>query len=113
MLIDLLKEQGIIPGIKVDKVHHIAPITTNLIFEANIHYAVTRKGVQPMPFTNGETVTEGLDGLAERLCACVRVCVCVCVSVCVSVCVCVRACRYVCVCVCVFAFLLCLYPAST
>jgi fructose-bisphosphate aldolase class 1 len=26
MLIDLLKEQGIIPGIKVDKVHHIALI---------------------------------------------------------------------------------------
>jgi fructose-bisphosphate aldolase class 1 len=65
MLIDLLKEQGIIPGIKVDKVHHIALIFKKKI-KANLYYSVTLKGVQPMPFTDGETVTEGLDGLAER-----------------------------------------------
>lgn len=39
----LLKNLGILPGIKVDK------------------------GLVPLPFTNNENVTQGLDGLAERL----------------------------------------------
>mmetsp|Transcript_5202 Transcript_5202/g.11523 ORF Transcript_5202/g.11523 Transcript_5202/m.11523 type:complete len:306 (-) Transcript_5202:54-971(-) len=41
-LVDLLKEQGMIPGIKVDM------------------------GVQPLYGTNGETVTQGITKLAER-----------------------------------------------
>jgi len=40
--VDILKEQGINPGIKVDK------------------------GVQPLHGTNGEGTTQGLDGLGER-----------------------------------------------
>jgi len=40
--VDLMRSEGIIPGIKVDK------------------------GVAPIPGTDGETVTTGLDGLAER-----------------------------------------------
>src|SRR6478736_8727581 len=39
----LLTDKGIIPGIKVDT------------------------GAKKLPFTDGETVTEGLDGLRERL----------------------------------------------
>jgi fructose-bisphosphate aldolase class I len=39
----LLKSKGIIPGIKVDK------------------------GAKPLPLAQGETITEGLDGLRERL----------------------------------------------
>jgi fructose-bisphosphate aldolase class I len=42
-LVKLLKDQGVIPGIKVDT------------------------GAKPLPFHPGETVTEGLDGLRERL----------------------------------------------
>merc|ERR1712070_248600 len=42
MLVDLLKKQGIIPGIKVDK------------------------GVQPLFGTSGETVTQGIDDLGKR-----------------------------------------------
>jgi fructose-bisphosphate aldolase, class I len=42
-LVDLLQEQGIIPGIKVDL------------------------GAKPLPQAPGETITEGLDGLRERL----------------------------------------------
>lgn len=41
-MVDILKKQGIIPGIKVDK------------------------GVVPLPTTDGETSTQGLDGLANR-----------------------------------------------
>jgi len=41
--VDVLKSAGIIPGIKVDE------------------------GAKPLPFHPGETVTEGLDGLRERL----------------------------------------------
>ena len=40
---DYMKKNGIIPGIKVDK------------------------GTKPLPFSPGETITEGLDGLRERL----------------------------------------------
>ena len=39
----LLESKGVIPGIKVDK------------------------GAKPLPFQPGETITEGLDGLAERI----------------------------------------------
>ena len=39
----LLESKGVIPGIKVDK------------------------GAKPLPFAEGETITEGLDGLRERL----------------------------------------------
>ena len=42
-LVELLEKQGIIPGIKVDL------------------------GAKPLPFAPGETITEGLDGLRERL----------------------------------------------
>src|SRR3954469_2759953 len=42
-LVELLEKQGIIPGIKVDL------------------------GAKPLPFSPGETITEGLDGLRERL----------------------------------------------
>src|SRR5262245_52736546 len=42
-LVDLITGAGAIPGIKVDK------------------------GPKPLPFSNGETVTEGLDGLATRV----------------------------------------------
>ena len=42
-LVKILKDQGIHPGIKVDL------------------------GAKPLPFCPGETVTEGLDGLRERL----------------------------------------------
>ncbi|MEX1008929.1 MAG: class I fructose-bisphosphate aldolase [Acidimicrobiia bacterium] len=42
-LVKLLQDQGIIPGIKVDA------------------------GAKPLAFSEGETVTEGLDGLRERL----------------------------------------------
>jgi fructose-bisphosphate aldolase class I len=42
-LVDVIKSNGAIPGIKVDK------------------------GAKPLPFQPGETITEGLDGLAERL----------------------------------------------
>jgi fructose-bisphosphate aldolase, class I len=42
-LVAILQEQGVIPGIKVDK------------------------GTKPLPFHDGEVVTEGLDGLRERL----------------------------------------------
>jgi fructose-bisphosphate aldolase class I len=42
-LAKVLTDQGIIPGIKVDK------------------------GVKPLPGSVGETITEGLDGLSERL----------------------------------------------
>ncbi|MET0276594.1 MAG: class I fructose-bisphosphate aldolase [Acidimicrobiia bacterium] len=41
--VELLEKQGIIPGIKVDA------------------------GAKPLAFSEGETVTEGLDGLRERL----------------------------------------------
>ena len=41
-MVDLMKKQGIIPGIKVDK------------------------GVQPLFGTNGETVTQGIDDLGKR-----------------------------------------------
>lgn len=41
-MVDLLREQGIIPGIKVDK------------------------GAQPLYGTDGETVTQGITGLAQR-----------------------------------------------
>jgi fructose-bisphosphate aldolase class I len=41
--VDIIKAAGAVPGIKVDK------------------------GAKPLPFQPGETVTEGLDGLAERL----------------------------------------------
>ena len=40
--VDVLKKQGILPGIKVDT------------------------GLQPIDGTDGETATQGLDGLAER-----------------------------------------------
>lgn len=43
LMSEILAEQGIIPGIKVDK------------------------GLVDLPFTDGEKVTQGLDGLAERL----------------------------------------------
>ena len=42
-LVDMIKATGAVPGIKLDK------------------------GPKPLPFSNGETVTEGLDGLAERV----------------------------------------------
>ena len=42
-LVDLIAAAGAIPGIKVDK------------------------GAKPLPFQPGETITEGLDGLRERL----------------------------------------------
>jgi fructose-bisphosphate aldolase class I len=42
-LVELLEKQGVIPGIKVDA------------------------GAKPLAFSEGETVTEGLDGLRERL----------------------------------------------
>lgn len=42
-LADVIKTTGAIPGIKVDK------------------------GAKPLPFQPGETITEGLDGLADRL----------------------------------------------
>src|SRR4029079_7895 len=42
-LVDVIKSNGAIPGIKVDK------------------------GAKPLPFQPGETITEGLDGLADRL----------------------------------------------
>ena len=42
-LVKVLQDQGIIPGIKVDK------------------------GAQPLPGAPGETITEGLDGLRDRL----------------------------------------------
>ena len=42
-LVDVIKAAGAVPGIKLDK------------------------GPKPLPFSNGETVTEGLDGLAERV----------------------------------------------
>ncbi|AFZ80518.1 fructose-bisphosphate aldolase, putative [Theileria equi strain WA] len=42
LMVDLLKEQGILPGIKVDI------------------------GLVPLPNSNGEVSTQGLDGLAER-----------------------------------------------
>src|SRR5215510_5053738 len=42
-LVELLEKQGIIPGIKVDE------------------------GAKPLAMSAGETVTEGLDGLRERL----------------------------------------------
>src|SRR5262249_28543797 len=42
-LVEVLEKQGIIPGIKVDL------------------------GAKPLAFADGETVTEGLDGLRERL----------------------------------------------
>jgi fructose-bisphosphate aldolase class I len=42
-LVDLIKESGAVPGIKVDA------------------------GAKPLPFHAGELVTEGLDGLRERL----------------------------------------------
>ncbi|MGE0409092.1 MAG: class I fructose-bisphosphate aldolase [Amphiplicatus sp.] len=42
-LVQLIEQTGAIPGIKVDK------------------------GAKPLPFCPGEVVTEGLDGLAERL----------------------------------------------
>ena len=42
---EVLKNKGILVGIKVDK------------------------GVQPLPGTNGETVTQGIDGLGERCAA--------------------------------------------
>ncbi len=42
-LVDVIKASGAVAGIKVDK------------------------GAKPLPFQPGETVTEGLDGLAERL----------------------------------------------
>src|SRR5215467_12111531 len=41
-LVRLIEASGAIPGIKVDK------------------------GTKPLPFCPGETITEGLDGLAER-----------------------------------------------
>ena len=41
--VELLEKQGVIPGIKVDA------------------------GAKPLAFSDGETVTEGLDGLRERL----------------------------------------------
>ena len=41
-MVELLKKEGIIPGIKVDK------------------------GVQPLFGTNGETVTQGIDDLGKR-----------------------------------------------
>ena len=40
---EVLEQQGIVPGIKVDK------------------------GTKPIPFSPGEVITEGLDGLRERL----------------------------------------------
>jgi fructose-bisphosphate aldolase class I len=42
-LVDVLQQQGVIPGIKVDK------------------------GAKPLASFDGETITEGLDGLRERL----------------------------------------------
>jgi fructose-bisphosphate aldolase class I len=42
-LVKLIEKAGVIPGIKVDK------------------------GTKPLPFSPGETITEGLDGLRERL----------------------------------------------
>src|SRR4051812_9337378 len=42
-LVKIIADTGAIPGIKVDS------------------------GAKPLPFSNGETVTEGLDGLRERL----------------------------------------------
>src|SRR3954469_1640252 len=42
-LVEVLEKQGIVPGIKVDL------------------------GAKALPFSDGETVTEGLDGLRERL----------------------------------------------
>jgi fructose-bisphosphate aldolase, class I len=42
-LVDVIKATGAVPGIKLDK------------------------GPKPLPFCPGETVTEGLDGLAERV----------------------------------------------
>jgi len=42
-LVKLIEQAGSIPGIKVDK------------------------GAKPLPFCPGETITEGLDGLRERL----------------------------------------------
>mmetsp|Transcript_14077 Transcript_14077/g.33508 ORF Transcript_14077/g.33508 Transcript_14077/m.33508 type:complete len:358 (-) Transcript_14077:555-1628(-) len=42
MMVDLLKGQGILPGIKVDK------------------------GLVPLPLSDGETATTGLDGLGQR-----------------------------------------------
>jgi fructose-bisphosphate aldolase class I len=42
-LVKIIEKAGVIPGIKVDK------------------------GTQPLPFSPGEVITEGLDGLRERL----------------------------------------------
>src|SRR5262249_44640146 len=42
-LVKIIEQAGVIPGIKVDK------------------------GTKPLPFSPGETITEGLDGLRERL----------------------------------------------
>src|SRR3954453_16610029 len=42
-LVKVIEQAGVIPGIKVDK------------------------GLQPLPFSPGEVITEGLDGLRQRL----------------------------------------------
>src|SRR4029077_12784602 len=42
-LVKVIEQAGALPGIKVDK------------------------GTKPLPFSPGETITEGLDGLRERL----------------------------------------------
>ena len=42
-LVEIIKASGAVPGIKLDK------------------------GPKPLPLSNGETITEGLDGLAERV----------------------------------------------
>jgi fructose-bisphosphate aldolase class I len=42
-LVEVIKKSGVIPGIKVDK------------------------GTKPLPFSPGDVITEGLDGLRERL----------------------------------------------
>lgn len=70
-MVDVLVEQNIVPGIKVDKVRHTIPevgwvyhIKSSFFDKMHLYHVM--QGLVPLAGSNDESWCQGLDGLASR-----------------------------------------------